>query len=149
MKSFPAYSALEFNIAGESYGGTYIPQFASYVHENNKALEAGALNAYAKEEHAKINLKSLLIGNGLTDPYIQFASVPEYACAPSKTAFLPESQCTTLKNKVSTCQRLQTYCYNSPSKFTCLPAALYCWQMYSPLQATGKALSVWLPYLFS
>lgn len=28
MKSFPEYSALEFNIAGESYAGHYIPKSA-------------------------------------------------------------------------------------------------------------------------
>ena len=45
-----------------------------------------------------------------------------------------------LRNKVSTCQRLETYCYDNPSRFTCVPAALYCWGMYSPMQATGRNL---------
>ena len=45
-----------------------------------------------------------------------------------------------MRNKVSTCQRLETYCYDNPSRFTCVPAALYCWGMYSPLQTTGRNL---------
>ena len=45
-----------------------------------------------------------------------------------------------MRNKVSTCQRLETYCYDNPSRFTCVPAALYCWGMYSPMQATGRNL---------
>lgn len=45
-----------------------------------------------------------------------------------------------MRDKVSTCQRLETYCYDNPSRFTCVPAALYCWGMYSPLQATGRNL---------
>jgi cathepsin A (carboxypeptidase C) len=89
MKTFPEYSSQEFNIAGESYAGTYIPNFASHIFEEQKKLDT------AKSDHARINLKSVLIGNGLSDPYYQFASVPEYACAPSKHAFVDESQCTT------------------------------------------------------
>jgi cathepsin A (carboxypeptidase C) len=121
MKSFPDWSKQEFNIAGESYGGHYIPNFASYIHEQKTKVEQGVaeLTTLAKEEHAPINLKSILIGNGLTDPYTQFASVPEYACAPSKYAFVDESSCTSIKNKVPTCQRLQSYCYDSPSRFSC------------------------------
>lgn len=96
MKSFPEYSNLDFNIAGESYGGTYIPQFAGYIHDQAQKVRDGnkALTTMAKESHAEINLKSVLIGNGLTDPYYQFASIPEYACD-SEHAFLEESQCTT------------------------------------------------------
>jgi len=143
MKAFNEYSGLEFNIAGESYGGTYIPQFAGYINDEQKKqhlLESSPSMQKDTTQHARINLKSVLIGNGLTDPYVQFASVPEYACAPSEHAFLDESACTTLRNKVSTCQRLESYCYNNPTRFTCVPAALYCWGMYSPLQASGRNL---------
>lgn len=121
MKSFPDWSHQEFNIAGESYGGHYIPNFASYIHERKVKVEAGdeALTVQAKETHLPINLKSILIGNGLTEPFTQFASVPEYACAPSEHAFLDESSCTSMRTKVPTCQRLQSYCYDSPSRFTC------------------------------
>jgi len=140
MKTYPEYSANDFNIAAESYGGHYVPNFASYIHDQAKMVNSGAVEMMnAAEKHVPINLKSVMIGNGLTDPYVQFASVPEYACESDK-AFLEESQCTTIENKVSTCQKLQTYCYDSPGRFTCVPAALYCWGMYSPLQASGKNL---------
>lgn len=45
-------------MAGESYGGRYLPVFASAVHDNNKKLIAN------KKE--PINLKSVMIGNGIT-----------------------------------------------------------------------------------
>ena len=46
-----------FFIAGESYAGRYIPLFADYiVNQNKKARETGL---------STINLKSVLIGNGL------------------------------------------------------------------------------------
>jgi cathepsin A (carboxypeptidase C) len=47
----------DFAIAGESYAGRYIPVFADYiVTQNQKSEETGL---------PKINLKSVLVGNGL------------------------------------------------------------------------------------
>lgn len=45
-------------MAGESYGGRYLPIFASAVHDNNAKLVAN------KKE--PVNLKSVMIGNGIT-----------------------------------------------------------------------------------
>lgn len=91
-----------------------IPNFGRAIFDANTKAFAEP-TAASSVVHTPVNLKSLLIGNGLTDPYYQFASVPEYACAPSKHAFLDESQCTTLKNKVGTCQRLEKWVCNGRS----------------------------------
>ena len=123
--AFPQYKSVPFHIAAESYGGHYAPQFASYIHTQNLAIAAAS--ALAPIPHKHIPLASVLIGNGLTEPYTQFATVPEYACAPSPTAIFDEATCTSIRSKVGTCQRLQQFCYSSPSRFTCTPAALYCW----------------------
>ena len=56
---FPQYSTSNFNIAGESYFGQYGPAYATYILEQNAQNITGAVN---------INLKTLLIGNGLFDP---------------------------------------------------------------------------------
>ena len=106
-------------------GGHYAPQFAAYIHNQNVAIAAAS--ALAPIPHKHIPLESVLIGNGLTEPYTQFATVPEFACAPSPTAIFDDATCTSIRSKVGTCQRLQQWCYNSPSRFTCTPAALYCW----------------------
>ncbi|KAL1497427.1 hypothetical protein ABEB36_008402 [Hypothenemus hampei] len=50
----------DFYISGESYGGKYVPAIAHTIHQNNPGASS------------KINLKGLLIGNGLTDPKHQF-----------------------------------------------------------------------------
>lgn len=36
-----------------------------------------------------------------------------------------------------TCQRLAGYCYSNPSRFTCVPATLSCWQVPAPIQQSG------------
>lgn len=63
-KRFSQYSKLPFHIAAESYGGHYAPNFAAKIWEGNKdvkSLKSGAA--------VKIPLESIMIGNGLTEPY--------------------------------------------------------------------------------
>ena len=54
-KKFPSYRTKDFFIAGESYAGKYIPDLALRIHTYN-------LNA-----DVKVNLKGILIGNGVMD----------------------------------------------------------------------------------
>ncbi|ONK71865.1 uncharacterized protein A4U43_C04F13180 [Asparagus officinalis] len=58
----------DFYITGESYAGHYIPAFASRVHKGNK-----------DNEGIHINLKGFAIGNGLTNPAIQYKAYTDYA----------------------------------------------------------------------
>jgi serine carboxypeptidase-like clade 4 len=62
------YLENEFYITGESYAGHYIPAFASRVHQGNK-----------NKEGLHINLKGFAIGNGLTDPEIQYGAYADFA----------------------------------------------------------------------
>ena len=85
----------------------------------------------------KINLASVMLGNGLTDPYIQDATIPDFACdGPYPIYDDPNGpECRAMRDKVGTCQRLIQSCYNYNSRFTCVPAALYCnSQLYGPIQ---------------
>ncbi|XP_052195079.1 serine carboxypeptidase-like [Diospyros lotus] len=68
FKQHPQYATNDFYITGESYAGHYIPAFASRVHKGNKGKEG-----------IPINLKGFAIGNGLTDPEIQYKAYPDYA----------------------------------------------------------------------
>ena len=54
LKAYPELSKLDFHISGESYGGVYVPYIANAVLTGN----AGGKNP-------TINLKGILIGNGL------------------------------------------------------------------------------------
>ncbi|KAI8444225.1 carboxypeptidase C [Phakopsora pachyrhizi] len=135
---FPEYLKLKFNVAAESYGGQYAPNIASRIMKENQALTGAAEFGFSSDA-VVIPLSTVMIGNGLTDPLIQFASVPDYACAPSPYAIFDESSCNSIRSKVATCQRLQKFCYDSPSRFSCVPATLYCWSsIYGPLQQSGR-----------
>ncbi|KAK3408063.1 hypothetical protein EUGRSUZ_J00372 [Eucalyptus grandis] len=58
----------DFYITGESYAGHYIPALAARVQQGNKAKEG-----------MHINLKGFAIGNGLTNPEIQYEAYTDYA----------------------------------------------------------------------
>ncbi|KAF8968259.1 Alpha/Beta hydrolase protein [Flammula alnicola] len=135
LNRYPQYSKAPFHIAAESYGGTYAPNFASVIFKANKELQA-APNPKLKH----INLSSVVLANGLTDPYIQMGSVADYVCdGPYPVYDDPEGpQCAALRSKIPTCQRLIKACYNFNSKFTCVPAVAYCnSQLFGPLMQTG------------
>ncbi|GAA5938571.1 S10 family peptidase [Sporobolomyces koalae] len=131
-EKFPKFKSNAFHISGESYAGTYLPNIASVIHNFNQNKPTPSA--------VTIPLESVLIGNGLTDAYTQFASVPEWSCDKGGNPYGPifdEQTCASIKGKIGTCQRLTQYCYNSPSRFTCVPATLSCWQVAGPIQQSG------------
>ncbi|KAF5349522.1 hypothetical protein D9756_008992 [Leucocoprinus leucothites] len=135
LNRFPQYSTQPFHVAAESYGGTYAPNIAKVIHDANKQF---ALAPTPGLKH--INLASVILANGLTDPYTQMASVPDYVCdGPFPIYDDPEGvQCQALRTKVPTCQRLIQACYRFNSRLTCVPANIYCnTQLFAPLMQTG------------
>jgi len=64
------YSKLPFFIAAESYGGHYAPALAYHIQNQNKAGVG-----------SDINLKGVLIGDGLVDPVNQYPAYPKYVKA--------------------------------------------------------------------
>ncbi|XP_037042480.1 venom serine carboxypeptidase-like [Bradysia coprophila] len=60
FKLFPEYRARDFFVAGESYGGKYVPAVSHKIHSENDQLDSSSEN--------RINLKGLAMGNAFTDP---------------------------------------------------------------------------------
>jgi cathepsin A (carboxypeptidase C) len=138
LQRFPQYAKAPFHLAAESYGGTYAPNIASVIHTANKAAAKTA-----NSEVSHVNLASVILANGLTDPFVQMGSVPDFACnGPYPVYPDPEgAECQALRTKVPTCQRLIKSCYDYGSRFTCVPAALYCnTQLFGPLQRMSSFL---------
>jgi carboxypeptidase C (cathepsin A) len=65
-KQFPQYQSTKFFIFGESYAGHYVPAIAHRIYEGNHAGEG-----------LKIPMAGIAIGNGLTNPEIQYAYYAE------------------------------------------------------------------------
>ncbi|KAF2756892.1 hypothetical protein EJ05DRAFT_477125 [Pseudovirgaria hyperparasitica] len=125
FEQFPQYAKQDFHISGESYAGHYIPVFAHEILSHKKR---------------NINLKSVLIGNGLTDPLTQYDYYRPMACGEGGwPAVLGESECQAMDNALPRCTSLIEGCYNSESVWSCVPAAIYCNNaMIGPYQRTGQ-----------
>ncbi|KAL2213591.1 hypothetical protein CC79DRAFT_1316379 [Sarocladium strictum] len=125
FEEFPEYAKQDFHIAGESYGGHYVPIFSEEI---------------LKHKDRNINLKSALVGNGLTDTKTQYAYYGPMACGEGGyPAVLDESQCQSIENAVPRCQSLIQGCYDSESTWRCLPASIYCNNaIMNPYMQTGQ-----------
>lgn len=124
FKQFPEYAEQDFHISGESYAGHYIPVFAHEI---------------LSHKDRNINLKSILIGNGLTDGLTQYEYYEPMACGKGGyPAVLDESQCEGMKNAYPRCASMISGCYESESVWSCVPASIYCNNvMMGPYQRTG------------
>ncbi|KAJ9650863.1 hypothetical protein H2198_009833 [Neophaeococcomyces mojaviensis] len=125
FKQFPEYAHQDFHIAGESYAGHYIPVFAAEIQSHKKT---------------NINLKSVLIGNGLTDGLTQYEYYRPMACGDGGwPAVLDKQSCQSMDNALPRCQSLIQNCYDSESVWSCVPAAIYCNNaLLAPYQRTGQ-----------
>jgi len=125
FKQFPEYAKQDFHIAGESYAGHYIPVFTSEILSHKKR---------------NINLKSVLIGNGLTDGLTQYEKYEPMACGKGGyPAVLDQGECQAMENALPRCQSMIQACYDSESVWSCVPASIYCNNaMIGPYQRTGQ-----------
>eukprot|EP00992_Anisonema_acinus_P000799 TRINITY_DN10288_c0_g1_i2.p4 TRINITY_DN10288_c0_g1~~TRINITY_DN10288_c0_g1_i2.p4 ORF type:complete len:431 (-),score=106.72 TRINITY_DN10288_c0_g1_i2:1265-2557(-) len=70
LQGHPQYQKLDFYAFGESFAGHYVPAVTHLIWKNNKNLPSGAI---------PIRLKGTSVGNGLTDPEVQFRYYPAMA----------------------------------------------------------------------
>lgn len=121
---FPQYARNDFYIAGESYAGHYVPALASEL----------------LSRASDINLKGVLIGNGLTDPLTQYTSYQDMACGKGGyDSVLSPEECSQLASDTPQCLKLIERCYGDQSDFSCLPATVYCNnKVFGPYLDTGR-----------
>ncbi|KAF9561535.1 serine carboxypeptidase [Agrocybe pediades] len=120
FEHFSQFKGRPFHMAAESYGGHYIPIFASEVYDQSKRLvEAGM---------APINLKSIMIGNGNTDMSVKFPSYYDIACTnASLPPILDVKTCTRMKQTVPRCQRwFKDACIDQLDASSCQAAYAFC-----------------------
>ncbi|KAJ7452966.1 serine carboxypeptidase [Mycena galericulata] len=121
---FSHLAANDLAIWTESYGGHYGPTFAAYFLSQNAAIAAGTATG------ATLNLKTLGIGNGLTDPisqypgYISYANKNPYASPLVSTSTIKSANSSWSSSKG--CKEQITACGNGGSNSVCSNAQNYC-----------------------
>ncbi|KAA1475365.1 alpha/beta-hydrolase [Dentipellis sp. KUC8613] len=132
FENFPSFKGRAFHMAGESYGGRYVPLFASAVYDQNAALVAAGLTP--------INLTSAMIGNGLTDHLTSLISYFDMTCTPASVPpVLDISTCTRMKKAVPRCEKWVTKaCIDQFDHMNCEAAAEFCSnEFFAPFTASG------------
>jgi cathepsin A (carboxypeptidase C) len=119
FKSHPKYKTNPLFIVGESYGGHYAPAIAHKVFDENKNL---------KHEMIPLNLSGLAVGNGMTNPEIQYQYYPEMAFKNSHgIKVVDEVTYNKMKADAKTCAHLIHKCNEKNSNdFECQEANYQC-----------------------
>ncbi|KAK6138113.1 hypothetical protein DH2020_028153 [Rehmannia glutinosa] len=118
FKEHPQYANNDFYITGESYAGHYIPAFAARVHQGNK-----------RKEGVRINLKGLAIGNGLTNPEIQYKAYTDYAL---DMKLITQSDYNSMRILVSQCQQAVKLC-GAKGGPSCVAAYMVCNNIFNKI----------------
>lgn len=127
---FDKFQKNKFFIFGESYAGHYVPATSHRVWLGNKR----------KESDVHINLAGVAVGNGLTDPEIQYKYYPEMAynsgTTPSRIGFVEYTLMT--KVAVPACIALIRKCNEGKIEAACIAAFTTCnMSLLSPVLAGG------------
>jgi len=122
---FATYQSRDFAIWTESYGGHYGPDFAAYFLAQNAAIKAGTVSGKI------INLKTLGVGDGLTDPLNQYPGYISYAASNPYHPLVSQSEITAANRSFFAsggCQSLIEGCYasNGTNTRTCSSAQNSC-----------------------
>ncbi|KAJ7075065.1 serine carboxypeptidase [Mycena belliarum] len=120
---FSNLAANDLAIWTESYGGHYGPTFAAYFLSQNTAIAAGTVSG------VHLNLKTLGVGDGLTDPISQYPGYITYAGSNLTTHSSPQvlSRAQILRGTQRLPgARLITACNNAGSNSVCSAAQSFC-----------------------
>ncbi|KAI3799355.1 hypothetical protein L1987_34649 [Smallanthus sonchifolius] len=118
FKAHPDYINNDFYITGESYAGHYIPAFAARVNQGNK-----------NKEGIHINLKGFGIGNGLTNPGIQYQAYTDYALAHN---VISKSDYNQINRKLPACEQAIKQCGTTGTDI-CQSAYSFCQQIFEDI----------------
>ncbi|KAK7036761.1 hypothetical protein VNI00_011427 [Paramarasmius palmivorus] len=133
FENFSQFRGRPLHMAGESYGGRYVPLFASAVYDQNSALINAGL--------APINLTSIMIGNGTPHLFHKLLAFYDMSCT---TASLPPvldiSTCVAMKQLVPRCRKwMKESCIDQFDAINCNAAVKFCEESFtSPFWKTGK-----------
>ncbi|KIY70685.1 serine carboxypeptidase [Cylindrobasidium torrendii FP15055 ss-10] len=125
FENFSQFKGRAFHMAGESYGGRYLPVFAAAVYDNNAVLVKGGATP--------VNLTSVMIGNGITDPFTLILSYYDMVCtAASVPPVFDIETCVYMKKTLPRCQKwLKAACEDQFDTINCAAAASFCQSVFS------------------
>lgn len=132
MRKYSKFQELPFFVFGESYAGHYVPATAHRIWRGNNENKGNP-------DVPHINLQGMSVGNGLTDPEIQYKYYPEMAFN-STTAPARVSKLTYKLMQMATkpCAAMIKKCNDGTGSSACLAAYEFCNEaLVSPYTSSG------------
>ncbi|KAJ7248638.1 Alpha/Beta hydrolase protein [Mycena haematopus] len=134
FESFSQFNGRALHLSGESYGGRYLPVFASEIYDQNQlAIATG---------RQTLNLQSVIIGNGITDISTLYPGRYDIECgvAALQVPFQSISTCVRMKASLPRCQKLMhTSCIDQFDAINCRAAVNFCdSELSSGMWASGR-----------
>jgi carboxypeptidase C (cathepsin A) len=118
---FPQYSHNSFHIAGESFGGRYVPYFTHYINQRRQ-YGGHALSSVPP-------IQSIILVNAVVDS-ASFSITGQYDhfCGVDKRNTNPfnSTACRALEAEIPECERLATLCRATYDPIVCETADSYC-----------------------
>ncbi|KAA1466036.1 peptidase S10 serine carboxypeptidase [Dentipellis sp. KUC8613] len=134
FETFSQFKGRPLHLSGESYGGRYLPVFASEIYDQNVIAEA--------EGRPVLNLKSVLIGNGITDISTLYEGRYQIECgtAALDIPFQSISTCVRIKKALPRCQAaMERSCIQIFDEMNCRAAIDFCNnELQSGYYASGR-----------
>jgi cathepsin A (carboxypeptidase C) len=122
FKTFDRFRGNAFYMAGESYGGRYLPVFASAVYDLN---DRNALHGLPV-----INLQGVLIGNGITSAFKMQEAYYTYQCTSIEgigRPLLPIAACVEMRKSLPYCVEMtHAECLKRHDRIACQGAMDFC-----------------------
>ena len=122
FEAHPKYLKNDFYVTGESYAGHYIPAVAGRIHRGNKEYQGVHINLKVQKKKgfsqnfnvsrlimrfSRSFLKGFAIGNGLTNPQIQYKAYPDYAL---EMGIIKKPEFDRIMKVVPTCELASRFC---------------------------------------
>ncbi|QDZ19216.1 serine carboxypeptidase [Chloropicon primus] len=111
LAAYPQYADRDLFITGESYAGHYVPAVTHGIWMANK------------NGGKQLNLKGFAIGNGLTDPFYQYAQYGNFSL---QNNLIDESVFEMTQKQLPECQEKIHDCYMQQDDNTCMGAVDFC-----------------------
>lgn len=109
----PEWAALDLYIAGESYGGSYVPSLGARLIRSNTAALDKLASSTSHRKRGGFNLKGIMVGNGLMDQTVQRRGFYEMGCTMPSGPIFNETQCRDLAEHLPRCEKLEEACRDS------------------------------------
>ncbi|KAJ6529087.1 alpha/beta-hydrolase [Mycena vulgaris] len=117
---FPHLSRNKFVISGGSYGGIYVPNIATVIHEQNLLLKSGRGLPGA----VHINLDALILSNPLTNPASHWRWLLQYRCMDHQ--LYNSTQCQTSYSELPACLDSIEMAFDIPTRANRLASLELC-----------------------